>query len=339
MSATKIDFAAMAEQATKNQERQRPCCEVESVIIDANNLLYRLAHMEAKNPQRVARVFMEKVLMLSNWYGSTPEWTHVVWEGDSKNNWRFKHHPEYKATRKVSGDPDLRACVRASELIVRDFLRYTVFPQWDPVESEGDDGFATLAKRISESFPGSSIGIYSTDRDLLQLSCMENVVLIVPQRGAPDVAMGKTDVIEKFGVTPKQLLDVKALEGDAGDNIPGVKGIGKKFATAIIQNFGTFGCLMKALEEGELEQKENETNKDYKERLKRNGLTETRLGHIKRDVELARMSFTVGAIHYDVQINFLAQKEPKDLTEEFPFITCSDYLNKYHENFLRSESK
>ena len=339
MSAVKIDFSAMVEQATKNQERQRPCCRADSIIIDANNLLYRLAHMEAKDPQRVARVFMEKALMLSNWYGSIPQWTHVVWEGDSKNNWRFEYHPEYKATRKVSGDPDLRACVRASELIVREFLSYTVFPQWDPVRSEGDDGFATLARMTAEKLPGSSIGIYSTDRDLLQLSCMENVLLIVPQRGAPDIAMGRADVVEKFGVTPEQLLDVKALEGDAGDNIPGVKGIGKKFATAIVQNFGNFNCLVEALEEGALDQRENETNKDYRERLKKNGLTETRLGHIKRDLELAKMSFTVGAIRHDVQLDRIGKKEPKDLTEEFSFITSSDYLNRYHENFLLEEKK
>jgi len=330
-----LDFEKILQKANERVEASKPCAQVEAVIIDANNLLYRLSHIERKVPDMVALGFVEKALMLSRWYGSCPEKTYIVWEGNSIENWRFVHHPEYKGTRKKSGDPELRACVREAEKILRSLLKETKFPQVDPRDSEGDDGFATLAKKLLEDGV-ETIGIYSTDRDLLQLALGEKVCLIVPQRGASDVAMFERDVRSNYGISPRQIQDVKALEGDVGDNIPGVKGIGKKYATAMIQSFGSCAGLLNAVEAGKLNQLEDETKKDWKERLKGAALTPARLDRLREGLDSAKMSYIIGGIRDDVELRF-SQHVPtseKRFFSEYRFLLRSRYLETNSQEFL-----
>lgn len=326
-----IDFQAMQQDAQHRVDSRKPCATVDQIIVDANNLLYRLAHIEKHDPKAVALVFIEKILMLADWYGSGVSNCNIVWEGDSKNNWRFKEHPEYKATRKKNGDPSLRSCVRESESILRDALSYTAFPQWDPKGAEGDDGFATLAKLHNRC--GLRVGIYSTDRDLLQLA-NENTVLIVPQRGASDIAMTEDDVLKAYGVTVSQLLDVKALEGDMGDNIPGVKGIGRKYAVELIQKNQNYDNLW--IDIDGLEKLEAETQKAWKERLKARGLTPSRLERLKAGKQSGDMSYIVGAIRDDIQLDLTKTKVTSErrFFEDFDFLKRSRYLGDNAKGFL-----
>ncbi len=331
-----INFEKMLETANDRLEASKPCTQVESVIVDANNLLYRLAHIEKKVSELVVVGFLEKLLMLSRWYGASPEHTYVVWEGNSKKNWRFGHHPEYKGTRKKNGDPDLRACVRKSEEILRNVLKETKFPQVDPKDAEGDDGFATLSKKLLSENTVEKIGIYSTDRDLLQLALDDRICLIVPQRGASDIAMFESDVRKVYGISPRQIQDVKALEGDVGDNIPGVKGIGKKYATDMVKSFGTCQALINAVESGIFEQQPGETQKSWKERLAPAALTPSRLEKLKDGIDSAKMSFVIGGIRDNVDLLFYKPIPTSEsrFFSHFNFLQRSRYLKDNHKEFL-----
>ena len=110
------------------------------------------------------------------------------------------------------------------------------------VEQEGyeaDDILGTLALRCEKE--GLLVSLVSGDRDLLQLAS-EHIKIRIPKTkrtGTEIEDYYAADVKEKYQVTPKEFIDVKALMGDTADNIPGVPGIGEKTATALIVSYGS----------------------------------------------------------------------------------------------------
>ena len=148
----------------------------------------------------------------------------------------FRHlkYDNYKGTRK--GMPDE---LRSQMPIIKELLESMGIKLYGIEGYEADDILGTLSKKAEEE--GYEAVIVSGDRDLLQLASDTLKIRIPKTKG------GKTevedyyaaDVIEKYGVTPKQFIEVKALMGDSSDNIPGVPSIGEKTAVKIIQNFDT----------------------------------------------------------------------------------------------------
>jgi len=108
---------------------------------------------------------------------------------------------------------------------------------------EADDIIATLCDRLAQQ--GCELVVVSSDKDLMQL-VTDGIKLL---DSAKDRWIGKEEVREKFGVTPEQVIEVMGLMGDAVDNIPGVKGIGEKTASALIQQFQTLENLFAHLDE------------------------------------------------------------------------------------------
>ena len=114
---------------------------------------------------------------------------------------------------------------------------------------EADDILGTLARRSEEK--GMDVTILSGDRDLLQLAT-DKVMIRLPRtvRGKTTIEDFHTEqVIEKYQMTPPQIIDLKALMGDSSDNIPGIPGVGEKTATKIIGQFGTIENAHDHLEE------------------------------------------------------------------------------------------
>ena len=108
------------------------------------------------------------------------------------------------------------------------------------VEKEGyeaDDILGTLSVKAEKE--GMDVAVISGDRDLLQLAT-EHVMIRIPKTKKTGTEIENylaDDVVEKYGVTPKEFIDVKALQGDTADNIPGVPGIGEKTAGALIAKY------------------------------------------------------------------------------------------------------
>ncbi|HVD03707.1 MAG TPA: DNA polymerase I [Candidatus Dormibacteraeota bacterium] len=110
---------------------------------------------------------------------------------------------------------------------------------------EADDVLGTLSKQASEA--GCETVIVTGDMDLIQL-VDENTSLQSSRRGSSEpVLYDPAAVRARYGFAPRQMIDFKALRGDASDNIPGVPGIGEKTATALIQQYGDLDRVLAAV--------------------------------------------------------------------------------------------
>ncbi len=149
----------------------------------------------------------------------TPTFRHKMFEG-------------YKGTRKPMADELRQQVPLIKELLTKMGVKI--------VEMEGyeaDDILGTLSVRAEKE--GMDVAVISGDRDLLQLAT-DHVMIRIPKTkktGTEIENYNAKDVIEKYQVTPKEFIDVKALQGDTADNIPGVPGIGEKTAGALISKY------------------------------------------------------------------------------------------------------
>jgi DNA polymerase-1 len=116
---------------------------------------------------------------------------------------------------------------------------------------EADDVLGTLANRAANS--GWRVRILSGDRDLFQLVDDQRDIAVLYMGGGPyakssgPLEIRREGVVAKLGVTPEEVVDLKALTGDSSDNIPGVKGVGPKTAINLLQAYtnldGIYGAL------------------------------------------------------------------------------------------------
>ena len=148
----------------------------------------------------------------------------------------FRHikYPEYKGTRK--GMPDE---LREQVPLLKEVLHAMGIRTVEKAGYEADDILGTIATRCSEQ--GMNVSLVSGDRDLLQLAS-DKILIRIPKtkRGGTEIENYNTaEVVEKYQVTPAQIIDLKGLMGDASDNIPGVPGIGEKTAAKILAAFET----------------------------------------------------------------------------------------------------
>ena len=148
----------------------------------------------------------------------------------------FRHemYPEYKGTRKPMPDE-----LREQVPVIKDLLTAMKIPLLMAEGYEADDLIGTISREAEEK--GMEVIILSGDRDLLQLAS-ENVCVRIPKTKQGRTEVEKyyaADVLERYMVTPVQIVDLKALMGDASDNIPGIPGVGEKTAQKIIAAFGS----------------------------------------------------------------------------------------------------
>ena len=152
----------------------------------------------------------------------------------------FRHnaYSEYKATRK--GMPDELA---VQFPVLKELLSNMGYKLVEKEGYEADDILGTLAAACEAT--GNECVIATGDRDSLQLvSPNVSVRIAATKFGRPEVTLyDEAKIQEKYGVTPKQLIDIKAIQGDVSDNIPGVAGIGEKGAGELIRTFGSLDYI------------------------------------------------------------------------------------------------
>ena len=147
---------------------------------------------------------------------------------------RHKMYDAYKGTRKPM-PPELHEQVS----LMKEVLAAMNVPIMTMAGYEADDILGTLAKRSAAD--GIEVSVISGDRDLLQLSDT-HIKIRIPRtsRGTTEIKdYYPEDVKREYQVTPTEFIDVKALMGDASDNIPGVPSIGEKTATSLIATYGS----------------------------------------------------------------------------------------------------
>jgi DNA polymerase-1 len=161
---------------------------------------------------------------------------------DVGKTFRDEIYPEYKATREKMPD-DLRTQIER----IRELVDTFNIPRLEMEGYEADDVLGSAAK-ISAA-KGLGVKIITGDRDLLQL-VDERIIVSLPGRKLSDANdYTINNVHEVFGVRPDQVIDYKALMGDSSDNIPGVRGVGKKTAASLLGKYDNLDNVYAHLDE------------------------------------------------------------------------------------------
>ncbi len=229
-----------------------------------------------------------------------PEYLAVAF--DVGKTFRDEIFPEYKGTREKMPD-DLRPQIER----IREMVDAFNIPRLEMEGFEADDVLGSAAKIAAEQ--GLGVKIITGDRDLLQLVNERTSVYLA---GDDQTYITDADVIKKLGVRADQVVDYKAIVGDASDNIPGVKGVGEKTAITLLEKFGTLDAIY-----ANLDQVENRWR-----------------GKLESSKESAYMSYNLARIHTDLKIDLdlehakVASFDPAALEEFFKEMEFKTLLAK-----------
>ena len=160
---------------------------------------------------------------------------------------RHKLYSDYKGTRKPMPEE-----LRPQIILLKDLLKFMGVTVIEKPGSEADDIIGTIAKHTK-----IQTVIFTGDKDSFQLVDDETEVHFT-KRGITDTEIYNAEnFTEKTGITPKQIIDLKALMGDSSDNIPGIPGVGEKTALDLLQTYGSVENLYENTDElkGKLQQK------------------------------------------------------------------------------------
>ena len=200
--------------------------------------------------------------------------------------YRHEAYKDYKAGR-AKTDPNLVAQIIRS----RDVFEAFSIPIYDKAGFEADDMLGTICELLKKD-KDVEIVIASGDMDTMQLVVEDKVQVYTLKKGIKDTILyNEKAVVERYGFVPLLLPDYKGLRGDPSDNIIGIKGIGEKTATILIQKFGTIEQIYKAL-------------KKDKKQFKEAGITDRIVGLLEEGEEEALFSKMLATIRRDAPIDF-----------------------------------
>ena len=295
------------------------------VLIDGNSIMNRAFYgimgskmLTTKDGKYTNAVYGFLAIMFKILDDIQPEYLAVAF--DMKGKLKRKELFEgYKANR--HGMPDELA---EQMPIIKEVLKAMNIDIIEKEGYEGDDILGTLAKYGEKQ--GLEVTILSGDRDTFQLAS-DNITIRIPRTKA-----GKTEtedynrakVLEEYGLEPKQLIEVKALQGDTSDNIPGVPGVGPKTAISLIQRYNTVKELYEKIEAGE---------DDLKGKQKEN---------IVNNKEMAELSRTLGEIDTNVPLEDTLEQIKVEEWDKAKVLEIFEELrfNRYIDRFgLKGEAK
>ena len=205
------------------------------VLIDGHSILnrafYGLPDLTNAEGLHTNAIYGFLTIMFKLLEEEKPEYLTVAFDVHAPT-FRHKMYAEYKGTRKPMADE-----LRQQVPVIKEVLHAMGVKTIECAGLEADDLIGTLSNRCENE--GMEVTVISGDRDLLQLAT-EHVKIRIPK-----TKQGKTeiedyyakDVEERYQVTPKEFIDLKALMGDTADNIPGVPSIGEKTATKTITQY------------------------------------------------------------------------------------------------------
>ena len=254
------------------------------LVIDGNSIanraFYGIKLLTTKDGRYTNAIFGFLNILLSLLKECEPDEVAVAFDLKAPT-FRHKMYDGYKATRHKMPDELAAQMPVLKELLAALGYREVTAEGW-----EADDILGTLsaacAARSDDCF------LATGDRDSLQLvSDTTTVLLATTAMGrSKTVTMDVEAVKEKYGVSPRQLIDVKSLMGDTSDNIPGVKGIGEKSAVTLIQKYGSLAGVYAHLDDT--------ADKTIKPKQRE---------HLAEDRAMAELSYTLGTIRTDAPID------------------------------------
>ena len=234
------------------------------ILVDGNNLLFRSYYATAYNGN-----FMHnsKGLPTNALFGFTNMINKIVLEEkpqymivafDKGKTFRHDKYQDYKAGRIEMPDE-----LRVQFPIAKELLTYMGIKYYEIDNYEADDIIGTFAKYCNED--SEYVGtIISSDKDLLQLISSDVDIKLLKQKDY--VRYNQKTFMDDYGIEPIRIIDLKALQGDPSDNIPGVKGIGEKTALKLLQEYNSLDGVYENIDKisGKMKEKLlNEKEKAY----------------------------------------------------------------------------
>ena len=290
------------------------------MLIDGSSLIFR-AFFALPNLSNNDGVMTNGVYGFLTMYRNAfdkykPDYVLVAFDRSSKT-FRNDEYKDYKANRDKTPNE-----LSYQFGILKDVLDSMGVKYTDLDGFEADDIVGTYARMAKEA--GDEAVLITGDRDYLQL-VDDNVLVYLTKKGVSDTVEYTVDKIkEEYGITPKQLIDVKGLMGDKSDNIPGVDGIGEKRALEFIRKYGSIENLYDNLDEI--------SGKKTKESLENNEA-------------VAYMSKKIGTIvtHAPVEFEYddlaLGEVDKEGLREKFSKLNFNKFLEELDGDGSESGSK
>ncbi len=290
------------------------------IIIDSNSIIHRAYHalppLTTKKGELVNAVYGFLLVFLKVIKEFQPDFIAAAFDFPAPT-FRHKKYKEYKAKRPPAPEELYQQIPKVKEVL-------TAFniPFYEKEGFEADDIIGTITRLAPKKqiFPETETIVLSGDLDTLQLVDSQTKVYTFKKGVKDTVLMDITEVEKKYGISPHQLLDYKALKGDPSDNIPGVTGVGEKTAINLIKNFNNLENLYKDLEENsdrvkKLKPKLRETLLKYKEQA----FFSKMLAQIKNDVPI---DFKI----QDLRWQGYNEEKVKTILRKFEFLSLIDKL-------------
>ncbi len=218
-------------------------------LIDGNSIMFRAyyatAYPGAKIMQSSKGVFTNALFAFVGMFEKivTDETTDVLVAFDTKEP--TKRHIKYEAYK--AGRVKMPEELAQQIPMIYDYIKLSGVKLYFKGGYEADDIIGTLAKEASSK--GYKVDVYSSDKDLLQL-VDENVTVNLLKRGMQEVdSYDPKGIVDRYDLTHKQMIDLKALMGDSSDNIPGVPGVGEKTAIKLLKTYETLDKLYEHADE------------------------------------------------------------------------------------------
>jgi DNA polymerase-1 len=217
------------------------------MLLDANGLIYRGYFALINTPLTTSRgllvnaVFGFWSIVLRGFQDVKPDYVICAFDL-SGPTFRHEAFADYKATRQKMPD-DLRDQFPR----VRELVEAFRIPIYEMQGFEADDVIGTLSRQAEGRDLQTTI--VSGDLDMLQLVTDRTHVMTTRGGVQMTVTYDPATVLARYGLLPAQMIDFKALKGDATDNIPGVPGVGEKTASKLLQDFGSLDAVYERLQE------------------------------------------------------------------------------------------
>lgn len=305
------------------------------LLIDGNNMLFKAYHatsygmmMKTSNGIPTNAVYgfvmmIEKALSMIQ-----PDEVLVAWDS-GKPTFRHQVYEAYKGTRK---EVDQELIVQMP--MAREYLDAAGIYRYEEDGIEADDIIGTMAKR----YPDHTIHILSSDKDLWQLIDPTTNVYVMKKGLSEIEVIDEAKLMETKGITPAQIIDLKALMGDSSDNIPGVKGVGEKTALKLLADYQTVDNVYEHLDEikGKLKEKlETDKEQAFLSKMLATIKTDLTLPFQAEDLLYEKKEASLHDFYVKYEMNSLLKKQakPKIVRE----VKC-DVVNKLSAGLLTSES-
>lgn len=291
------------------------------LLIDGNSIMNRAFYgimgnkvLTSDDGKYTNALYGFLAIMFKNMEEVNPDYMMIAFDSKTAANVRKQQYSGYKASRHGMPEELAYQMPQIKELLTAMNITYIELPDF-----EGDDIIGTAAKRFANE--ETEVYLLSGDRDLFQL-IQDNIIMRIPR-----TKMGKTEteiydvekINEEMGLTPTELIDLKALMGDSSDEIPGCPGVGQKTATKLLQTYRTVDKLYEAIENGE-------ADKDVKGKVRENLIANKELVYISKDIGKIKLNANITENVEDFKVQEWNKEEVIKLFKHYRF-------NRYLQRF------